>query len=258
MAEFEIAELEVPYPDSSDIQLQLSVGACRLHVKPGNGQYFVEGTYEHPAGTLPPKVEMAGGRVKISQDVKMGDIAGVFKAAPKFELLFGRDKPYGLKIETGAIEGQFDLGGLPLTRLVIKEGAGDTHFDFSAPNPQEMSLLDIDAGAVNLEVRNLANANFSELKVSGGAASYRLHFGGKLRRAAHVDINTGLAAVEIIIPHTTAAKVSAHTTLASVDLGDGFMKKDGAFWTQAAVDGMSPLLTIHLETALGSVSLRTE
>jgi hypothetical protein len=36
------------------------------------------------------------------------------------------------------------------------------------------------------------------------------------------------------------------------------MKKDGAFWTQAAIDGITPMLTIHVETALGSVSLRTE
>ncbi|MHB1326247.1 MAG: hypothetical protein ACYDGS_09905 [Thermoleophilia bacterium] len=50
-------------------------------------------------------------------------------------------------IETGASNSSFELGGRPLTRLVVKKRAGRCAFDFSAPNPEEMAEIDVDAGA---------------------------------------------------------------------------------------------------------------
>lgn len=47
----------------------------------------------------------------------------------------------------------------------------------------------------------IANANFSEVRLSGG-----------------------LSGVEIMVPPSTAAKIVAETTLGSVDVGDGFIR----------------------------------
>ncbi len=55
-------------------------------------------------------------------------------------------------VQFGASESTFDLGGLPITRLVIKKGAGKVDFDFSAPNPQLMGLLKLEVGAVGLKM----------------------------------------------------------------------------------------------------------
>jgi hypothetical protein len=35
------------------------------------------------------------------------------------------------------------------------------------------------------------------------------------------------------------------------------MKKEGAFWTEAAMAGKTPVLTIHANVAIGALSLRT-
>ena len=43
---------------------------------------------------------------------------------------------------------------------------------------------------------------------------------------------------------------------ASLALGDGFMKKGGAFLTNAAVAGKTPALTIQANISLGSLALR--
>jgi hypothetical protein len=51
--------------------------------------------------------------------------------------------------------------------------------------------------------------------------------------------------------------VIAETTLGSVDVGDGFAKKEGAFVTEAAHSGDGPLLTIRAGVRLGSLQLRT-
>ena len=56
-----------------------------------------------------------------------------------------------------------------------------------------MELLEISSGAAAIELENLANANFSEMRLSGGAASYELDFGGVLSRDAEVSIETGIS-----------------------------------------------------------------
>jgi len=49
----------------------------------------------------------------------------------------------------------------------------------------------------------------------------------------------------------------AETTLGSVDVGDGFTKKEGTCWTEAGMAGNEPLLTIHTGVRLGALQLRT-
>jgi hypothetical protein len=118
-----------------------------------------------------------------------------------------------------------------------------------------MSLLELHAGAASLEMENLANANFSEMTVDGGAASYAFDFSGQLQRDGNVRITAGVANVEIIVPPANAARISTETTLGNLDLGDGFMKKEGALWNQAALEGKFPVLSVNANVTLGSIML---
>ena len=59
------------------------------------------------------------------------------------------------------------------------------------------------------------------------------------------------------MPASTAARVAAETTLGSVDVGDGFTKKEGAFLTEPALSGDGPVLRIRAGVRLGSLQLRT-
>ena len=96
----------------------------------------------------------------------------------------------------------------------------------------------------------------AEMGVDGGAASYKLDFGGELKRDARVRITTGMSSVEIRVPAGTAAKIVAESTLGGFDIGDGFMKKEGAFWTEAALAGKTPVLTIVANVSLGGLMIR--
>jgi hypothetical protein len=124
-------------------------------------------------------------------------------------------------VETGASEFDLDLGGVPLSRLMVRQGAGKFELDFSVPNPHPMELFDVSSGAAGIELENLANANFGEMRLSGGAAGYELDFGGVLLRDAQVTIETGMSGVEVSVPASTAARIVAETTLGSVDVGAG-------------------------------------
>ena len=152
----------------------------------------------------------------------------------------GKTRPYALYLDMGAGEATVDLGGLPLTQLAVNFGAGKQTIDFSAPNPQPMERVRVTAGAASLELMRLANANVAEVSVEGGAAAYVFDFGGQLRRDVAFKLTAGMSSVEIRIPSGTAAKVTTETVLGSVDMADGFMKKEGAFWNEAALRGATP------------------
>jgi hypothetical protein len=257
MTDLDVTQINIPYPEATSLDLRISVGACRLRITPGGGEEWVAGTYTTPTGALPVKIERQGGTVRITQEYKAAGILGAFGTPPAFDLALGDAKPYALTLEVGATDSDFDLGGIPLTRLSVKQGAGKVAFDFSAPNPQPMSLLDLDAGAVGLEIKNLAHANFAEMRVDGGAASYEFDFGGTLRRDAHVNIRAGMSSVEINVPASIAAKIGTESIIAGLSVGDGFTKKEGAFWTEAALAGATPVLTINASVSLGGVTIRT-
>lgn len=249
--------IDIDFPDETLLTLKISVGACRLRISPaGDGGKWVTGTYEDPTGSLAYKVTREGGAVKITQKHGLGTLKSPFSGAPTMNLKLGTARPYTMMIESGASESSIDLGGLPLTILSIKKGAGKAELDFSQPNPQEMDKLDIDAGAVSLVVSNLANANFSEMTLDGGAAAYELDFSGEIRREMEARLSAGVSTLKVSVPAATPAKIMPGSVLGSLDIGDGLTKKEGAFWTEAAVRGESPVLSVSASVALGTLVLK--
>ncbi len=118
-----------------------------------------------------------------------------------------------------------------------------------------MSKLTVSSGAASIELRNLANANAAEYSITGAAAAILIDFCGELQRDAIAHINSGMADLKISAPRETAIKVQAKTTLGQLNVGDGFMTKDGAYWSEAAVKEGSPVLTIELTAALASAKI---
>src|SRR5215207_7903871 len=229
--------IHIAYPSGSNPHLRIALGACRFAARPGEGEEWVAGTYSDPTDRRPLRIVEEEEYVMITEaEPSFERIQAVFGGVPRYELEFGKDRSFALTIETGA---------------------SDFELDFPQPNPEPMELLEISCGAAAIELENLANANFSEMRLSGGAASYELDFGGVLSRNAEVSIETGLSAVELSVPSSTAASVVIETTLGSVDVGDGFTKRDGAFSTEGALSEDGPVLRIRAGVRLGSLQLRT-
>jgi hypothetical protein len=249
--------VNLEYPASGELQLRISLGACRFSARPGEGEAWISGICQDPTGKRPPRIVEEGGIVQITETEPSWErIPAVFGGVPRYELELGKRRPFAMTIETGASEFEIDLGGVPVTNLQIRQGAGRFELDFSAPNPQLMELLEISSGAAGIELENLANAGFSRMRLSGGAAGYELDFGGVLARDAGAEIEAGLSGVEVSVPASTAARIVAETTLGGVEVGDGFTKREGAFLTEAALAGGGPLLTVRAGVRLGSLRLR--
>src|ERR671910_1743922 len=253
-----VTPIQVAYPSVGDPHLRIALGACRFTARPGEDEEWVAGTYTDPTDRRPLRIVEEEARVTITEtEPSFERIPAVFGGVPRYEVELGKMRPFSLTIETGASDFDLDLGGIPLSRLMVRQGAGKLELGFSVPNPEPMELLEISSGAAGMELENLANANFSEMRLSGGAASYELDFGGALSQDAGVSIETGISGVVLTVPSSTAARVAAETTLGSVDVGDGFTKKEGVLSTEAALRGDGPVLSIRAGVRLGSLQLRT-
>jgi hypothetical protein len=257
MMENNRTDIHIPFPDAMDRHLRIRVGACRLKITRGASPEWVTGTYDDPTGSMGCRVTQEGGAARITQEPRIVSPQRWGRGVPAFNLSLGTALPYTLTIETGASDSEFELGGLPLTRLALKLGAGKNVTRFLEPNPQTIGVLDLDAGACNMELRGLANANFADLTLDGGAAAFICDFGGNLKRDAAAHLNTGMSTLEIIVPATTAARIVSEPVLGRLDASDGFVTRDGGYWTRPAAEGGTPVLTIHANVALGTLALRT-
>jgi hypothetical protein len=255
--------VEVAFPETAPggrLELRIEAGACKLSIRPTTGPasaLWMSGEYYDPTASLPLSVQHEGERLKLVVGRNFLDRIGLVPGVPELSLMLSNRYPYALSIDAGASGMVVDLGGLPITRLEVHFGAGTTELEFSAPNPAQMSLLKVGLGAGEIKARNLANANFEEMTVGGGAANYELDFGGTLRRNGYVNIGTAMSSVDLRIPRETPARIVSTIVLGAPEVDDGFAYRDGVYWTPAALEGRTPMLRLHNSVSLGRLALRS-
>src|SRR3712207_2595163 len=127
--------INVAYPAAQDLHLRIALGACRFEAKASDGEAWVTGTRHDPTDQRAPRVLEEGGSVRITEtEPSFERIPAVFGGVPRYELEFGKGRPFVLTSETGASEFDLDLGGAPLSSLTVRQGAGRFKGNFSAPN----------------------------------------------------------------------------------------------------------------------------
>jgi hypothetical protein len=247
--------VRVPYPDAVEPRLRLRLGPCVLHVVPSDEPDWITGSYDDRGTGLPLIAQVEGDTATLSQGFNFRSTASVL-GLPQLDLAISTRRPFALTMEAGASESGFDLGGLPITVLELKAGAGKYDVDFSRPNPVQMRSMELGTGAGAFTARHLANASFATLHVGTGVAGCVLDFSGSLRHDASARIDSGLASVELVIPASTAARVHAKTFAAGTDATSGFTRRSDDYFTAPALGGAHPLLTIEASIAFGQLTLR--
>src|SRR5690606_13090749 len=189
-------------------------------------------------------------------EIKMGDYD--FNRLPSFkddientwDFKLG-DQPMTLRIDSGAYQGKFELGGLSLTNLEVNDGAADVEVSFSEPNKVEMTQLSYTTGASNVKLKGLANANFTIFDFSSGAGDYTLDFSGELQHDATVTISSGLSNVIVIVPDGVNAVVTVEGGALNIS-ADSSWSQNGSIYRQ---NGEGPMLTILVDMGAGNLTL---
>ena len=243
-------EISVPVPDAEDVSLRLSFGAGDLKLAPG-AKKLVEGTATYNYSEFEPVVKVDEGDVQIRVGDKEFNSFPVFKDLKNEWDLKLSDTPMDLTIESGAYNGEFDLGGLSLNNLTIKDGAANVELAFSEPNQVEMSTFRYETGASDVKMSGLANANFSIFDFSSGAGDYTLDFSGELQRDASVKIASGFSNIILNIPEDVDAVVTIDSGASNVSAGPGWGKSGNVYKQK----GEGPTLAIVIEVGAGNVTL---
>jgi len=123
--------------------------------------------------------------------------------------------PTELNIDIGACEAEIDLGGLPLEYLDFDVGAADVDILFSRPNPGQAKKIKIDAGAVELKVEELGNANFDRFSLNGGAGDFDIDFSGEYKGISRAKISIGLGSAKIRIPSDLPVRIETNDSFLS-------------------------------------------
>lgn len=243
-------QITVADPKSDTTRLGISFGAGQLHLSP-DAKDLVNGTATYNIPELKPQVKTEGSDIRVEQgDFKFKNFTSLHDVKNDWDLKLG-NAPMDLSIEAGAYDATFDLGGLALKSLTIKDGAADVNLTFSAPNPTEMSLFRYETGASNVKLKNLANANFETMNFQCGAGDYTLDFNGELKRSATVTINTGLSNMILVIPDGINAVVTVESGVSNINAGSNWTQ-NGNIYSQS---GSGPKLTFVVQMGAGNLTL---
>ncbi|MEI6288968.1 MAG: toast rack family protein [Chloroflexota bacterium] len=252
--------MKTPGPDKTDqisavvpegdINLNISFSAGNLSLSPGAKDLF-EGTATYNIADLKPEIKINNGNVDLSQgQYQVTGIPSLSGIKNDWKLKLG-SVPMSLSLNAGAYEGNFDFGGLSIKNLTINDGASKITADFSSPNHEKLNIFSYKTGASNVTLKNLGNANFSNMVFESGAGNYTLDFNGGLQRDANVNIRSGMSNLTLTIPTGIPATVKVSSGLSNVQFPASW-NHNGDNYTQP---GEGPILTILVEMGAGNVQI---
>jgi hypothetical protein len=244
--------IDVPMPaaGSPTTNLALTFGAGLLTLAPGSPE-LLGGTATYNIPDFKPTLTISGSSVQLAQGSwTLTGIPDLSQVKNEWYLALG-NAPLNLKINAGACQGEYELGGLSLDNLTISDGASHVDLKFSTPNRVPMNLLEYTTGASNISLSGLANANFTTMLFESGAGNYSLDFSGTLQRDASVTIRTGLSNLALILPSDVPATVTVGGGLSNVSTGSSWTQ-DGSRYTQ---QGSGPAWSITVEMGAGNLTI---
>jgi len=244
-------EIFVPYPDSTDeTRLTLSFGAGELNLAPGAEDALVQGTATYNIADFKPVITSDDGEVEIKQGEYRFQTTNLADIQNEWTLKLG-NTPMDLTVNAGAYQGKYELGGLALTGLTIKDGAANVSVSFSEPNQTKMSVLRYETGASNVELTGLANANFSTMVFNCGAGEFTLDFKGELKRDAVVTVGSGFSDLKLVIPEGLNAEVTVEGAAVNVNHSSGWERRNQTY----SQTGEGSMLKIIINMGAGNVTI---
>jgi len=206
----ESRDIIVGLESAAEAEIQLDYGAGELRVESGAGpSELLNGTFE---GGVQHRVQREGNRTK----VRIGSTPGVFLPvhwgphySRRWHVQLTDQIPIALTVKTGASDCKLDLEHLKVTALHLKSGASST--------------------VVTLP----ANAGYTEVHGSSGAAS-----------------------VSLRIPEGVAARIRTHGGLSSTSVDQRRFPRQGAYYISPNYETAENRADIRLDMGVGSISIR--
>ena len=249
-------DINVPFlpGQQTTADVTLKFGAGELSLQPGAVDGLISGTATYNVADFKPVITTESNNINVEQgNLKLGGIPFINQdIVNEWELSLG-NRPMSLKIEAGAYTGNYELGGLSISKLDVTDGAAKVQLSFSEPNQIEMTSFEYNTGASNVTLSGLGNANLSEMKFNGGAGNYTLDFSGQLTRNMTVNIDAGVSTITVIVPEGVAAELYNDSNLVTISTGGGWEQHGNTY----LVAGSGYTITINARLGAGTLKLET-
>ena len=234
-----------------EAKLVFNMTGGSFNLNPGSDK-LVSGTIAYNVADWEPEFTRSNNRFEVKQ-VNPFNISGIptNDVVNEWDLNLSTLLPIDLSIEGGASDNAFNLTGLKLTNLKIMQGASKTSLHFESPNTAAMNELSFTTGASSAELYGLGYANFNTMSFSAGAGDYTLDFAGALSHNATVNVKATISNITIIIPAGMKAVIINDGTVSNINTHGTWLLSDDTYNTMEE----GPTLTIHLDMAVGNVTL---
>jgi len=259
----ETRRIDLPYPDSPSVNLSIIMSAPgNVKIGKGAGEKLVEGTVEFNVPEWAPEVQTQGDNVRLLQRDGWRIVPRALNnPVNKWDLHLGDKKPLNVKVSAGVSSGEYNLGGLPLRNLDLEMGVGKNVISFDGANPEEMDRLGVSAGAGEVEMRDLLNSNFKQMRVRGGVGELRLSFmGERLKKDAAVDMEGGVGSFVVVVDEGVPAHAVIRGMTGVSARGFNRLSKrflEGEYVNSAYESATGSRLELNISMGIGGITLES-
>lgn len=201
------------------VPLEIDLEEASLGFSGGAAEFHLKETTE---SLFKAKTLLNTGSYKLSDELKKN------RHEIDFEMKSKNNKNWNFNENTHN-EIFLELNTKPIWSIDMGIGAGDLDFDFS-------------------------DFKIKDLEIKTGAASIKVKLGDKLKES-RVDVESGVAKVEISVPETIGCEIKMDGALNSKDF-DNFEKKGNSIWRTSNFESASKRIYIDVSSGLSSVTVQ--
>jgi hypothetical protein len=204
--------VELPGAESAKVHIEMPAGHLDLA---GGATKAVEGKFDYYENEGKPTIshEVIGnrGEVSITQEGRHTHFLG--RGRNNWSVHLNKDLPMDLKVNVGAGQGEFQLGGLALTGLEINMGAGQVTVDLRGDWKKDLEAT-IEGGVGqatirlpgNVGVRVHATSGIGSISASGleRRDDYYVNSAyGKSPVTLRLNIDKGIGTIDLVADHSS-------------------------------------------------------
>jgi hypothetical protein len=239
-----------------DARLEYAAGTIRVAAGRPDDLYRMDASYDEERYLPVSDFEASDDAVTLGlTSAGRGGIRAVSREHPAqtAAISFSPRADLALDVELGAVDGDFDLGGLRVSALRLSAGASRASVRFSKPNGIRCRVAELKAGAAELSVGGLGNSRCDRIGFEGGVGKVTLDFGGAWTSSSKVSVNMALGEVTLRLPRRVGVSITLDKFLTSFD-PEG-LERRGTSYRSPGYDQADRHLDIDISTAAGAVKI---
>lgn len=232
--------------------IEIDASGCKLSLKKGDDTHIVSSLVSFDKDKISPSLEYKreNGICKIKIYAKRKD-KSIF-TDDSMSVYITPKIPISLSVHTGT-NSNIDLTGLTVEELKIFLGIGNTILSVNKKNPISCKEVRIHGNAAVFSSENLGNLDFEIFYFNLTAGIATLDMSGEYRGIKRMEVQTGPARVEIILPENIGVRLKPGG-LFYKDI-KGLSMENG--WYVRPVETETCLL-IHIDGGPGILSVKNE